>query len=43
MEQKYLTFLYNVYNIIHVIRTGHILYLPEIKQPKLRIYNNIIK
>jgi hypothetical protein len=38
MEQKYLTILYNIHNIVHVIRTGHILRIPEIK-PKIINYN----
>jgi hypothetical protein len=40
MEEKYLTILYNIYNIVHVIKTGYLLKFPEIK-PK--IINKIYK
>ncbi len=31
MEEKYITFLYNIYNISYIIKTGKILKLPEYK------------
>ena len=37
MDKKYLTILYNIHNIVHVIRTGHILRIPEIKQKKINV------
>jgi hypothetical protein len=38
MDKKYLTILYNIHNIIHVVKTGHIICLPEFKPLKLRVY-----
>ena len=39
MEQKYLTILFNIYNIYNVIKTGQIYHLPNHKPIKLtKIY-----
>jgi hypothetical protein len=40
MEEKYLTILYNLYNIVHVIKTWDLLKLPINKQ---KIINKIYK